>query len=477
MSAFELGFLPSVVGRAVVNYAIIDLVEEHAAGDAKLVAACRFARGAIAVGDPESKAAYQRLVGDLKRFAPQSTPPPMPEPRNFELWMRQVLAAGRAAAPRQVAELDAGVAAGELYFDAWAVHNLIYLRAAAPKNAFLLEQTTRIARELEAAAQRLGAALDALGDHVRAPRDAIRSLVARAPSVHITNSTTYYSWVQQLDRQLSALRRALDVPVVEHATGQPTAQERALLEQIVAHPDDDAPRVRFAELAARRKDPRAELVTEQMLLRDLRRGGPMTASESKHMQRVAQLVQQNPEWSQPLLDLGVRAVRFRRGFADEISIDAARFLSSALQLYNIAPILHVRFLAAKGHVAALAGSAHLARLHSIGFAENGLTDDDARELAGSRQLGKLVWLDLTRNHITNAGVELLAASSALRAVKYLALAGNPARDPIDDRKSVDDNQMIWTPSARGKELEAKVGHSIEWLHPSSERWPPDPDSL
>ncbi len=477
MNAFLLGFLPSLIGRTLVNYAIIDLVEEQAGGDAKLVAACRFARGAIAIGDPESQAAYAQLVAGLRRLAPQSTPPPMPEPRGYELWVRQVLAAGRAVATSQLPAFEAGVAAGELYLDAWTADNLVSLRAAAPGHALLAEQTARLARELDAAAARLAAALAVLGEPARGERDAIRGLVARAPNPQTARTPTYNAWVLELDRHLKALARAIDSTIEEATMAQPTADERALIEQIVANPDADAPRMRFAELAGRRNDPRAELVQVQMLLRDLRRDGAMGPGEVKHTKRAAQLVQAHPEWSQPLLDLGAREVRFRRGFAEEIVIDAGKFLSTALQLYNVAPIRHVRFTRAKGHVAALAGSAHLARLRSIGLADNGLADDDAGALAGSHQLAKLVWLDLARNHITNAGVDLLAASPALRDVKYLALNGNPCSNPSPEQKYADDSEMFWTPSKRGQALEAKVGHRLEWLHPKSVRWPPDPDSL
>jgi hypothetical protein len=60
--AYFLAYLPSVVGKTVVNYALVDAVAAHAAGDAKLDHACKFSRQAIKVSEVEMHASYNSLV-------------------------------------------------------------------------------------------------------------------------------------------------------------------------------------------------------------------------------------------------------------------------------------------------------------------------------------------------------------------------------------------------------------------------------
>src|SRR5262245_14883803 len=110
------------------------------------------------------------------------------------------------------------------------------------------------------------------------------------------------------------------------------SEERELLRDICAHPEDDTPRLVYADWldehsSGTRGDPnydRACFIRAQVALAS---GQPLTAAQRTEMERVeAELLPaQETLWRDRLRDLDVRAVDFRRGFPETARMSVPDF--------------------------------------------------------------------------------------------------------------------------------------------------------
>src|SRR5262245_64243242 len=93
----------------------------------------------------------------------------------------------------------------------------------------------------------------------------------------------------------------------------------AFLQAVVENPDDDAPRLMYADWLEERGDPRGEFIRVQVALarsaEDDERRPEWTAREKVLLDLY------KSEWTAPLRGLAV-ACWFRRGFVDEVTLDA-----------------------------------------------------------------------------------------------------------------------------------------------------------
>jgi uncharacterized protein (TIGR02996 family) len=249
------------------------------------------------------------------------------------------------------------------------------------------------------------------------------------------------------------------------------------LQRIRAYPDDNDPRLVFADWLEEQGGPglaRAAFIRVQIALATLPEGDP-ARPELLAAEKVLRDAH-GADWEAPLRGF-CSAVDFRRGFADEVRIGAVQFLRHAHELFAAGPVRHLHLLDAGHHLgpltaspylgrlagltveaqhlrdplaaavarcphlsglrtldlrknrltdaaaAALAGSPHLSNLESLGLAENELTDAGARTLAGSPHLGALRRLDLRQNPVGPVGAEAVAASERLADLEWLNLSG------------------------------------------------------
>jgi uncharacterized protein (TIGR02996 family) len=256
----------------------------------------------------------------------------------------------------------------------------------------------------------------------------------------------------------------------------------AFLRDILAHPDDDGPRLIFADWLEDHGQPeRAEFIRVQCELAAMAADAPGRRQREAHQDWLYH--QHGREWLQPVRELGlaVDGVKFHRGFVGEVWVEEQAFLAQADGLFATAPVQHlhlagrlildpnlgiddnlgflfpyrqilrsVRRLAACPHlgrlvtldlnrcslgsdgVQALAVSEHLGRLRVLNLAANGIGDGGVRALCTSPLLGQLTTLDLSGNQIGSGGMRLLAeALERLAAVpeglrlRTVYLAGNP----------------------------------------------------
>ncbi len=198
--------------------------------------------------------------------------------------------------------------------------------------------------------------------------------------------------------------------------------EGALLRAVIADPDDDAPRLIYADwLEEQGQGARAELIRVQIALagmspRDERRP-ELLRCQRRLLRRYAE------RWTEPLRGL-VWNYGFSRGFVGWVSCNALTFLSRGEELFSLAPIQYLHFVYAQGYVPELSQCPHLNRRLCLSLSQSWLDNRGARLLAQSPFLGRLTSLDLTRNRISTLGDRYLARSPYLGSLDDLYLKGN-----------------------------------------------------
>ena len=246
-----------------------------------------------------------------------------------------------------------------------------------------------------------------------------------------------------------------------------------LNDAVTANPDDESARLAYAS-AVRATDPaRAELIELQLQLAQWRkeRRSPPEATAGYNRQHALRTAH-GDRWAADVRDLAARWM-FRRGFVEEVTLDAPTFLARAPELYRRAPILHLTLTGARPVIRELAASPHLDRIRSLSLTGNDLGDAEIAVLADSPHLAGLRWLDLGDNHVGQAGLEALAASPLLPALQYLGFADNAIPDPTPAHRDEYDSD-----SAVAKQLLGKHG-ARPWLSaaPPRAEWPPDRDAV
>lgn len=255
------------------------------------------------------------------------------------------------------------------------------------------------------------------------------------------------------------------------------AEAEAFLQRIRAYPDEDAPRLIYADWLEEQGvagDPewgpqRAYLIRVQIALARLSdedvdvavpkaraRGTPDrdTAREKLRGRLIEEeqdlLIKHRYDWETPFRGLAT-GLEFRRGFVEKVNIPAHKWVRQAHELFFAGPVQQVHLLDLDQNLAlafqcsylnrlaalavygthkgrpiaqAVADSPHLAGLKRLSLGRNDFEDDSAEHLARSPFLSNLEELDLTDNILGETGARSLAASSYLGNVRYLELRNN-----------------------------------------------------
>ncbi len=248
---------------------------------------------------------------------------------------------------------------------------------------------------------------------------------------------------------------------------------RELHAAVCATPDQDAPRVAFAEFVAPYDPAYAELIKLQLARATHERA--RGAAFSAHAPREAELLRQHGEaWTRYMrsflvpdpadpTDLGCG---FERGFIGYARVAIENVVGLGAQLWQFAPIQHLDVAAgaADGPPARVLRVGELARLDSLSLAGLGLDDDDAIAIADCAALTRASWLDLSNNRIGRRGVEALARSPIMANKIRIELAGNPC-DPVQ-RPALDFDGSVADVYSPGfpREIEAAVGKPVPWFY-------------
>jgi uncharacterized protein (TIGR02996 family) len=197
--------------------------------------------------------------------------------------------------------------------------------------------------------------------------------------------------------------------------------DAGFLEAICENPDDDVPRLVYADWLEERGDPRGEFIRLQCTL------ASMPDDDERRWSLLARerqlLGQHGKGWAGPLRRQ-VRHYTFRRGFVEAITLPAADFLTRGEELLRLAPVRQVRLLDARPLLADLAASPLLDRLAGLDLRYTaGLDAAQATPLLRSPRLAGLRTLGLRGTGLVSAsGVQALAACPHLTNLTTLDLA-------------------------------------------------------
>jgi uncharacterized protein (TIGR02996 family) len=244
--------------------------------------------------------------------------------------------------------------------------------------------------------------------------------------------------------------------------------KEAFLQAIIENPDDDAPRLIFADwLEEHGESTRADFIRVQCELANLPEDDEVRRPSlqerewellTKHgKQWLAELpVLEGIEWD----EVGTRGKRemvpcFERGFASAvIAEDEKAFQKHAATLFHAAPIKELRFnqrvaelevflacpdlerlkllrMATQvdpNRIGMLANCPRLSRLTDLDLSLNNLGDEGVQVLIESPYLTRLTDLDLSSNNITETGIRSLSVWPVHEQLRYLYLAGNRIGD-------------------------------------------------
>jgi uncharacterized protein (TIGR02996 family) len=199
----------------------------------------------------------------------------------------------------------------------------------------------------------------------------------------------------------------------------------AFIQDIKDHPDDDVPRLIFADWLEEHGDPRGEFLRVQVQRARLRPNHPQQGALRR---RELELLREHAvSWLEPWLDLVIRW-EFERGLIS-LSARAERFLSNEAAALATAEncawltTLSLQELTAR-HVPRLVASPFLPPLVTLDLSGNRLGPQGARALAESPQVAQLRTLRLRGNRLGVEGVRSLANSPHLARLTNLDLTAN-----------------------------------------------------
>ncbi|MBY0457171.1 MAG: TIGR02996 domain-containing protein [Gemmataceae bacterium] len=202
----------------------------------------------------------------------------------------------------------------------------------------------------------------------------------------------------------------------------PNPEEVALVRAIVAAPDEDTPRLAYADWLDEHDRPaRARLIRIQC---DLAR---LQAEEQELIERHGQ------EWGGPLFALGADDWKFHRGFPEEVTMRVDDYLTEQSRLNDLTPLTRLHFRGGTDddlrQLAALPAAARIRTLE-VGLdvvhpnpLECGI--EGVRALAASPHLAGLRQLRLHSHNLDANAVEVIAGVPAFANLTHLALT-NPA---------------------------------------------------
>lgn len=232
--------------------------------------------------------------------------------------------------------------------------------------------------------------------------------------------------------------------------------EHPFVQEVRAHPHDDAPRLIFADWLEEAGDRRADLIRVQVELSRLPREDARV--RELELGEEALLDEFAEEWLAPLRTLGASGVSrrcFQRGLIERVRMSGADFLTRGEELCRQAPALYAIELRDVSEALPLLvrrplpkqislldlGSCRLesrelellaaadwrAQIAELSLAFNQIDDAGAARLALT-VWPQLTWLNLSVNRLGPAGIAALAARPLAPQLSRLSLAVNPIGD-------------------------------------------------
>jgi uncharacterized protein (TIGR02996 family) len=206
-------------------------------------------------------------------------------------------------------------------------------------------------------------------------------------------------------------------------------EEEALLAAVVEAPDDDTPRLVYADWleehgSTEADRARAEFIREQVRLA---REGGVSSWYVEGSERLRDLrYAHGKAWARGLPAWAVRKAVYRRRFIEGVTGTARQYLADGAALRKLVPLRELRLERTTGLLGEVAASGLLAGLRWLILAGVYLTGDDLRALADCADLEGLSRLYLGRSRLGPNGLQVLAGAAWLAGVEVLNLLGSHA---------------------------------------------------
>ncbi|MBX3159414.1 MAG: TIGR02996 domain-containing protein [Deltaproteobacteria bacterium] len=244
------------------------------------------------------------------------------------------------------------------------------------------------------------------------------------------------------------------------------ADERRMLDAVLADPDDDAPRLVYADWLMARPEPelaaRGELIVVQCALETMQDPAEHNRLKARDFELVERF---GNRWA---AQTGIGVVRnnfyrspcgveLRRGFIEAATALTDDFAGFASRLFTREPVRELTLIGESAHIArvptslfvarlralaireahgsvahlaALASSPHVAGLERLDLSASyrALRDEPIAALARAGSMPRLRELVLAKGHIGPAGAHALAAAPLTTNLTRLVLDGNPIDD-------------------------------------------------
>lgn len=199
-----------------------------------------------------------------------------------------------------------------------------------------------------------------------------------------------------------------------------SSAEDAFLQTILDHPDDDIPRLVFADWLEEHGNPRGAFIRLQCERAKL---APHDAAWKPLLAQEAALRNQfEAEWSKPALRL-VESVYYRRGFIEHVSVSATKLLKNAERLFRLAPVCSIRLTNADS-LTEIGASPWLGRITELDLSGNPLGSKSLHALVRSEHCRNLRMFRLDRCVTGVPAAEVLANAPALASLQGLSMNGN-----------------------------------------------------
>jgi uncharacterized protein (TIGR02996 family) len=182
---------------------------------------------------------------------------------------------------------------------------------------------------------------------------------------------------------------------------------RVFLRAIAAAPNDDLPRLVFADwLTENGRQERAELIRIEV---EIARTFPGSPNRAKLFERRQDLLKLHAaEWFKKF-DGKVTALQTERGFITSLRCDASTFLEHASSWFETQPITHLK-------------------IDSVWSNSGNRKICHAREFFTSQYLGQITQLDLEYAMVNPAGLYWLSQNPTISALKEINLRNNNVGD-------------------------------------------------
>lgn len=200
--------------------------------------------------------------------------------------------------------------------------------------------------------------------------------------------------------------------------------EKDLLAAVIAAPQDDQPRLAYADWCDEHDPSRAEFIRVECEIEKLSKNDPRYRLLCS---RATQLRDEHQKrWLAPLADLTFFA-QFRRGFPETVGIRVEKFAEVAERLFAATPISSISLccIDIKDYLPSILACPHLHNLRRLSLTGLKLNDEHIVQLAETPYLSNLNTLEIGDNLFGACGVSALVQSPHLTKLTSLSLYKTP----------------------------------------------------